>query len=142
VVLIVAGFIATLGVVAGGSLLYFYDRATAIDRSTPQVVTEQFLDAALVLNDPERVSLFVCHEWSAKEAMQAVARPADQRIAVEWGSFLTRTAGDHATVVTRVEFSVDAGSVAGSSVRMWTLELRNDDGWRVCALTKGPILNP
>jgi hypothetical protein len=135
VLLVVIGFLAVLGLVAV-TLTYFYDRTTAIDRSTPQVVTEQFLDATLILDDPDRVSLFVCSEWSALDAMQAVARPADPRVAVDWGSFSTTIAGDIATVVVQVESSVDAGPISGNSIRTWTLELRNEDGWRVCHLTK------
>ena len=80
--LIVASFVAALGVAAGGTLLYVYDQATAIDRSTPQVVVEQFLDATLILNNSDRVSLFVCKQWSAEAALLAVAPPTDKRVAV------------------------------------------------------------
>jgi hypothetical protein len=142
VVLIALGFVVALGAAAAGTLFYFYDKATAIDRSTPQVATEQFLDSTLVLKDENRVALFVCQQWSAEAAMAAAAPPTDSRVAVSWGDSSARTSGDKATVEVRVQFNVDAGPVVAGSTRIWTLELENQDGWRVCSLTKRALLNP
>ena len=135
-------FVLALAAVAAGTVLFFYDRATAIDRSNPQVVAEQFLDAALVLKDLGRLSLFVCEDWHAADALAAAAPPPDPRVVPSWGDFLTHTTGDDATVQVRVEFTVDAGPVSAGSVRQWTLQLENHDGWRVCALTKQALVSP
>jgi len=143
VLLVVAGFLVTLGAVAAGTLFYFYDQATAIDRSTPEVVVSQFLRAALVEKDPRRLSLFTCQQWSTEGAMAAAAPPADERIAASWGGDLAaEMSGGSATVDVRVQFADEDGALAVVSKRVWTFELENQDGWRVCSLTKGPLLDP
>jgi hypothetical protein len=131
------GFVLALAAVATGTVFYFYDKATAIDRSNPQVVAEQFLDSALLLKDVNRLSLFVCEDWPAEDALAAAAPPTDTRVVPSWGDYATSLAGEMATVEVRVRFTVDAGAVSAVSVRVWTLELEYQDGWRVCSLSKG-----
>src|SRR5262245_53614946 len=85
VVLIVGAFLVVLGAATGGVLAFLaYDKSTAIDRSSPQVVTSQFLDAALKLQDVERLALFVCGSWSAGEAMAAAVPPTQTPVSVSW----------------------------------------------------------
>jgi hypothetical protein len=141
VLLIVGGFLLVIGGIAGGALFYFYDKATAIDRSTPQVSTRQFLDAALVQKDPSRVGLFVCGAWSAEEAIEAMGVPAEG-VVVTWGDSVANVTGDTATVTVRVVYRVSVGGVIQQDPQMWTLDLVQEDGWRVCDLTKEPSLNP
>jgi len=141
-VLIVAAFFVALGAIAGGALLFFYDRTTAIDRSTPQIVTDQFLDSALALKDPARVALYVCDSWSAEQAMQAIDAPTDPRVSPFWGDPVVETAGDSALVSVRVIFRVSVDGGVQQQVQMWTLSLVEQDGWRVCGLTKDESLDP
>jgi hypothetical protein len=137
--LVVAGaFVLVLGAVAGGAFYYFYDRATAIDRSTPQVVVDQFLDATLVLKDPDRTSLLICDRWSAAQAMTSVGAPSDPRVSVTWGDPIATVTGASATVSVNVFFR----ATAGEDIETWTLILENQDGWRVCDLTKESSLDP
>ncbi len=87
--LIVVAFAVVLGAVGAGTLFYLYDRATAIDRSTPELVAGQFLRAALVERDSSRVSLFVCSQWTAAEATNDVSAPTNPKISVSWGDYVT-----------------------------------------------------
>jgi hypothetical protein len=142
VLLVVMGFVLALGAVAAGSLFYFYDRATAIDRSNPEVTASQFLRASLIQRDPGRVALFVCEQWSPEEAMAIVAPPTDASVSVSWGDYATTRSGSTARLAVRVEFVLGGGGVAASSVRTWHLQLEEQDGWRVCGLTKQPPSTP
>lgn len=128
--------------IGGGAAFVVYDRATAIDRSTPEVVVEQFLRAGLVDRDAGRLSLFVCRQWSAEEASKKIAPPTDDKTFISWGDYVSSRVGDKATVDVQVEFNRGAGSVSASSVRSWRLQLEDQDGWRVCDLTKAESLNP
>ncbi len=138
---VVLGFVLALGTVAAGTAFYFYDRATAIDRSNPQVVAEQFLDSAMVLKDSNRLALFLCDSWSAAQATAAVAPPSDASVTVMWGDPSVQVTGSRATVTLRVQFSVAVVGGAIRDVQSWTLGLENSDGWRVCSLTKHGSIN-
>jgi hypothetical protein len=138
-VLILVAFVLVLGGVAGGTAFYFYDKATAIDRSTPQVTTEQFLNATLVQNDRTRASLFVCRAWSVDQAIAAEAAPSETTVSVTWGADITNITGDKATMSTRITFRFPDSR---RLVETWTLSLVNEDGWRVCGLTIEPSTPP
>lgn len=142
ILLVVAIAVAAALVVGGGAAFVIYDEATKIDRGTPEVVVQQFLHAGLVDRDAARVSLFVCRQWSADEAMKKIAPPADERIFISWGDYVSTRTGDKATVDVKVQFDLGVGSVSASSVRSWRLQLENQAGWRVCDLTKSESLNP
>jgi hypothetical protein len=142
ILLVLAVVLAAVLIVGGGAAFVIYDKATAIDRSSPEVVVQQFLRAGLTDRDPARVSLFVCRQWSADEAMKKIAPPADERIFISWGDYVSTRTGDKATVDVKVQFDLGVGSVSASSVRSWRLRLENQAGWRVCDLTKSESLNP
>jgi hypothetical protein len=140
--LIVMGFFVTLAVVVGGALYFLSDRAIGIDRSTPQVATRDFLHAALVLQDPGQVSLFVCSDWSTAEAVELVSPPTDPAVNVSWAATRVTVVGDRATALVRMRFTVRDASGLQEDVEMWQLDLVNEDGWRVCGLDKEPSLDP
>ena len=136
------GFFVTLAVVVGGALYFLDERSGGIDRSTPEIVTDQFLDAALVLKDPARVSLYVCDDWSAAQAMQEVDAPTDPRVSSFWGDPTVQAVGQRATVTVRVVYRVYVNSRLQQQVQLWTLDLVDDGGWRVCGLEKESSLDP
>jgi hypothetical protein len=139
VVVIAVAFLAVLGGTIG---VVAYDKATAIDRSTPDVVVDQFLQAALVDRDAVRVGLFVCGRWPVADAMNATRLDARTELHVNWGiTSLTRT-GDQAVADVRVRLSVPAGNDAlFRDVHSWRLTLVNEGGWRVCSVEIGPSIN-
>jgi hypothetical protein len=134
--LIVSAFVVLLGVAAAGTLLYFYDKATAIDRSTPQVVTQQFLTAALIDKDPKRVELFICDSWSTEGALAATAPPTTAEVSINWGDFRTTVNGDSAVIVLNMQYAASSGGTYHRLSETWTLNLAHQDGWRVCGMTK------
>jgi hypothetical protein len=140
--LIVFAFLAVLGVAAGGVLFYLYDKATAIDRSTPQVVVDQFLDAALKQRDVTRLSLFVCDSWPAAQAISEVDPPPSEDASISWTNTVTNIDGHSANVTLMVRFAFLVGRQLIHDVQSWTLKLENTNGWRVCSLTKNGSLNP
>ena len=139
--LIVVAFVVVLGAVGAGTLFYLYDKATAIDRSTPEVVVDQFLRATLVQRDPNRVALFICQQWSTQEANDDVRPPANPNVDVSWGNYETDRVGAAADVSVRVYLSVESNGFQ-ESIQSWTLHLEDQDGWRVCDVTKnGSIIS-
>ena len=133
--ILLLGLAAAL-VIGGGAAFVVYDQATAIDRSNPEVVTRQFLTASLVEQDPAKVSLFVCRQWSADDAMRAVDPPTDQNTSVAWGVKPAKRNGSKATVDVTLEFKFGTGIFAGGQVADWQLGLEDQDGWRVCSVSK------
>ena len=85
ILLILAIVIAFLVVLGGTIGVVAYDKATAIDRSTPDVGDEQFLQAAVVDRDAVRVGLFVCASWPVADAMNATKLDARPDLRVNWG---------------------------------------------------------
>ncbi len=133
--LIVGAFVLVLGGIAGGTLFYFYDKATEIDRSTPRAVTHQILDAALVLRDETKVALFLCDGYSVSEALREIGTPAGTGALVSWGDSVVEVSGSSATVTVQV---LTRTRVAGNLVeesRSLVLQLENQNGWRVCGIT-------
>jgi hypothetical protein len=141
-VLILVAFALVLGGLAAGTAFYFYDKATATDRSTPEVATQQFLNATLIQKDPNRAGLFVCDTWTGSQALAAVAPPSGE-VTTTWGDPVVSQTGGSATVTIGVQFSYSVGGGADvRDIQSWTLRLEKQDGWRVCGLTKNGSLNP
>jgi hypothetical protein len=134
VLAIIAGFAVVVG---GGTAFLIYDRATAIDRSNPEVVVSQFLRAALVERDANSLSLFVCRQWSVQDAMREAAPPPGDSVMSTWHDYVTRTNGDSANVSVTVEFFRGTGAVTGGSLATWHFTLEDQDGWRVCSIRRG-----
>ena len=136
VLLILLLGLAAAVVIGGGAAFVVYDQATAIDRSNPEVVTRQFLTASLVEQDPAKVSLFVCRQWSADEAMRTVEPRTDDRVSVTFGIRSSSQSGSKATVDVALEFSFGTSVLSGGLSSVWHIQLENQDGWRVCGVIK------
>ena len=121
--------------------MFLYDRATAIDRSTPETVVSQFLHSALVMKDPAKTSLFTCRSWPVEDAMAQVG-PTDPDMVITWGDFDVQRDGARSTVRVSVQFTVPVGTSFAADVQRWRFELEDQAGWRVCALAKEGSVNP
>jgi hypothetical protein len=131
--LLVVAVIVGSSVVLGGAIgVVVYDKATAIDRSTPTVAVRQFLQAAVVDRDVSRIALFVCAQWSPTEALSAVGEKLDASVMVNWGVTSVQESGDQAQAQVRITFT--AGGF--SDVQVWRITVAREDGWRVCALQR------
>ena len=140
--LILGIVVLSLFVVGGVAGLIVYNEATKIDRSTPTVVVRQFLQAALVDKDAAVVGLFVCGKWSSGQAMAAADLNLDPAIVVAWGVTSEQIDGGKARVVARVTFSLTGSGVSQRSVESWAFDAVQEDGWRVCSLSRSPLLDP
>jgi hypothetical protein len=136
--------VAVLGMVAvaGVAGLVVYDRATAIDRSTPTVVADQFLGAAIVERDPRRVGLFICSEWTADEAIRELTTDIGDDIVASWGDLAVEQNADSAVVTAMVKLTFQGQGSSQRNIESWQIALRNSDGWRVCDVTRNQSLDP
>jgi hypothetical protein len=136
---------AIIGIVAalGATGLYLYNRVAEPDRSTPAVVSRQFLEAILIDQRSERVSLFACKSWPPDVALAQVLPTFDPSVRASWGVIdVVENDDAHATVAIRVTFSAAGASQAQRDVQVWHLTLVKEDGWRVCGVTKDESFSP
>jgi hypothetical protein len=129
----VAIIVAVLVLAGGGVGLIAYDRATAINRSTPSVSVQQFLTAVFVEEDSARVALFVCPSLKVADAMSRArelvgtdAKPSVGTVVVSNQSV------NDATVAVRITLRYP-GDFEPSGEENWTFNMSNLDGWRVCS---------
>jgi hypothetical protein len=134
--LIVALVFIGLILVAGTIGLIIYDRATAIDRSTPTVVVGQFLVASFDDRDPRRVALFVCEQLQPNQALDDTLNGLDTDLSVSWGDFSTDQSDGSAIVIAQMRFRLDQGDASYSAVEQWRFTMVNQDGWRVCGIQR------
>ncbi|WFE42486.1 hypothetical protein [Micromonospora sp. WMMD998] len=137
---IIAGVLALL--CTGGALVGFvlYDRATAPDRSAPDVVVDNYLRALLVDRNDTRTQEFTCGGRSELDGVRAlrddlVAREQrfGTRISVSWGPLAVQESGDLAVVEVDLIISASVGGVSQTDRQGWRFEARREDGWGVCA---------
>ncbi|MGY0005467.1 Rv0361 family membrane protein [Micromonospora sp. I033] len=144
VLAVVGGVLALL--CAGGGIVGFvlYDRATAPDRSAPDVVVDNYLRALLVDRNDTKAKEFACSSGADLDPVRALRAEVEQReanfnvvVRVSWGP-LTRTKdGDGELVTTTLTISGTANGQTRSSRREdWQFHVVERDGWRVCGGSK------
>ncbi|QGN50642.1 hypothetical protein GKC29_06195 [Micromonospora sp. WMMC415] len=133
-----AVFVALLlGGLAAGYVLY--DRATAPDRSAPDVVVSGYLHAFLVDRNDARAAAFTCRDGASVAELQALRGDLVSReerfstdISVSWGSLLVRSEGDQAVVEVELVISAYVDGIAQTDRQPWQFNTRLTDDWRVC----------
>jgi hypothetical protein len=139
VFLVVALVLASVVTVAGAFGIFVYDKATAIDRSTPDVAVDQFLHAAAAERDRNQTSLFVCSRWAPEDALRAATEGIDKSVKVSWGAIsVSSHDGAHAQASASVRLTVGAFS----DIETWRFEVVSDGGWRVCSLVREAVIQP
>lgn len=128
------------GVWAAGMALFAYNEATKIDRSDPEVVTDEYLRAALVHKDQVGAQLYSCSDQAKLDSIRALRDDLDKRerdfgvsIVVTWGAY-ERSGADLSTALTIV--AIKDGNEQSSSEQRWRFTLIDDDGWWVCGAEK------
>lgn len=144
VLAVVAGVLALLCV--GGAVVGFvlYDRATAPDRSAPDVVVDNYLRAFLVDRNDTKAQEFACTSGDDLDAVRALRAEVEQReanfnvvVRVSWGPLARAKNGDDETVTTTLTISGSADGQTRSSRREdWQFRVVERDGWRVCGGSK------
>jgi hypothetical protein len=132
VAIVLGAILATAGIVG----LVVYDRATAIDRSTPTVVVGQFLGEAIDGRDPARVALFVCDDYPPSLAIEHATEGLTEEMSISWGDYVVQQQDSQAAVTVQVRYRLDQATTTRYEVESWRLRLVNDHGWRVCGLQR------
>ncbi|MEU1966960.1 hypothetical protein ABZ541_10645 [Micromonospora sediminicola] len=144
VLMVVAGVLALL--CTGGAVVGFvlYDRATAPDRSAPDVVVDNYLRAFLVDRNDTRAQEFACASEADLDAVRALRAEVEQReanfdvvVRVSWGPLSTFKRGVDEDVSTTLTISSSANGQSRSSRREdWRFRVVDRNGWRVCGAEK------
>ncbi|GIJ78036.1 hypothetical protein Xph01_24680 [Micromonospora phaseoli] len=132
----------------GGVVGYLiYDRATAPDRSAPDVVVDNYLRAFLVDRNDVRADLFTCEGNPALDAAEALREEILRResefgvvVRVSWGPLHQTKTGQGQSVATTLTISSSADGEPRSSRREdWIFQVVDEaDGWRVCGGSSVP----
>lgn len=141
-VLTVAGVALTVLVLSGAVTIFIlYDRASAPDRSAPDVVVDNYLRAYLVDRNDARANLFTCDNRDGLSALSSLRKEVERReaefkviVRVTWGA-LSRAESPEgqqiATTLTIASFS--DGSPRSSRREAWQFVVVDEnDEWRIC----------
>ncbi len=140
-VAVIAGIVIGIGAAgAATSGLFIYNEATKIDRTEPQVVTDEYLRAALVRKDFVGADLYACKNQERLAPIKTLRAELDQRekefditVLVSWGAF--RQEGK--TLTTELTISGRKGiTVTSKRSETWRFTMADEDGWRVCGAEK------
>jgi hypothetical protein len=132
---VVGGALALL-CLGGASVAYvLYDRATAPDRSSPDVAVVSFLQAFLVDRDDTTAKLYACGDLSQLAELRALREDLQSRekrfmttFRVSWEILDVREERGSAEV--SVTLTVTNGT--DYDLQPWRVVTLLDDGWRVC----------
>ncbi|MGW5667920.1 hypothetical protein [Micromonospora sp. NPDC003776] len=139
VLAVVAGVLALLCGTATVVGFVLYDRATAPDRSSPDVVVVNYLQAMLVSRDDNKARLFTCDGSvpSVDELRdQIVSR--ERELGISFSINIEKVAASNidasnAVVTAVIRKSAVVDGVQQSLTDTWRFELKDQDGWRVCS---------
>jgi hypothetical protein len=138
-ILVVAG---SLGAVTWGLLAY--NQVTKVDRSDPEVVTDEYLRATLVRKDKAGADLYACSDQTELGPIKDFRQELDRRerdfgvtIVVSWGAYAR--SGDELTTDLTVAAHKD-GVEQSSSSQTWVFAVTNDGGWRVCGAKRVAVV--
>ncbi|MFI7523076.1 hypothetical protein [Micromonospora globbae] len=138
VLTVVAGVVALLclgGAVTGYVL---YDRATAPDRSAPDVVVVNYLQAEVVSRDHRKAVLFTCgDELRELEQFGADIAERERELGVSFSINIENiVVSSHgpakASVTAAIRRSAVVDGVQQSVADTWQFDVQDRDGWRVC----------
>jgi hypothetical protein len=128
-----------------GVAVLLYDEETKIERTAPDAVADNFLRAYLLNRDEEEASLYSCgSEADLTEIAELRSEIAnreqnfDVKVAVSWSTLtLVDVDQSHKTVnADLVVAGSSNGKVVSRRTETWSLDLADNDGWRVCGARK------
>ncbi|MFG3687746.1 hypothetical protein [Micromonospora sp. NPDC047740] len=139
VLTVVAGVLALL--CAGGAVVGFvlYDRVTAPDRSSPDVVVVNYLQAMLLARDDNKARLFTCDDVIPSiDGFRDQIASREQELGVTFSINIenvavSKTDSSNATVVAVIRRSAVVDGVQQSITDTWRFGLRHQNGWLVCS---------
>ncbi|MGK5442822.1 hypothetical protein ACSNN7_13550 [Micromonospora sp. URMC 105] len=137
---VVAGVLALL-CVSGAVIGYvLYDRATTPDRSAPDVVVVNYLQAALVARDDSKANLFTCAgPLPAVDGFRDQMTAREQELGIVFSINIedvavNKTDATSAAVHAVIRRSATIDGVQQSLTDTWRFEVADQrEGWRVCS---------
>ncbi|RZU72103.1 hypothetical protein EV384_0444 [Micromonospora kangleipakensis] len=136
---VVAGLLALLCVGGGVTGFILYDRATAPDRSAPDVVVVNYLQALLVARDDNKAALFTCDgSIPSVDGFRDQIVRREQELGVSFSINVenvaaSKTDSSNATVTAVIRRSASVDGVQQSLTDSWRFAVRQQDGWHVCS---------
>lgn len=141
-ILVIVAAATALFCLAGAAIAYtLYDRFTAPDRSAPDVVVNNYLQAFMVDKNDVLAGQMTCEGSAAGLAPLSALRDdlaaREQRFQVtfivKWGPLDVRsTDEDVAEVFVDLVISYRVESISNTDRQRWRFVTRQGDGWRVC----------
>ncbi|XTZ19053.1 hypothetical protein ACQSSU_20085 [Micromonospora echinospora] len=144
-VLTVAGVVLTVLCLSGAVTVYIlYSRASAPDRSAPDVVVDNYLRAFLVDRNDARADLYTCDQEpegvAALRALRADLESREKRFginfSVKWGGLTVQEHGEQAEVAVDLTVSAFVEGISQSDRQSWQFNTREEGDWRVCGAAK------
>lgn len=144
VLTVLGGVLALLLIGTVGIVYVVYERATAIDRSAPDVVVDNFLRALFADRDRAKAKLWACSSTGRLGEILSMQEDLDRRehtfqaaFNVTWGELaVLRKSDDKADVVVELKLSAMVDGFAQNDLQTWRFETEDEDGWRVCGATR------
>jgi hypothetical protein len=146
IVLIVAVAVGVGAVGAAGVALRAYDQATKIDRTHPESVVGEYVDAFLVQRDATRTGLYICDNPDLEDMdrlrVQLIHEEQDRGTLTLVALGVSHVMDDGRHVDTELLLSQGAGTDVRTRAQMWRFTLTDEDGWRVCGAEQIPTPSP
>ncbi|MEU8299211.1 hypothetical protein AB0C04_18250 [Micromonospora sp. NPDC048909] len=139
VLTVVGGVLALLCL--GGAITGYilYDRATTPDRSAPDVVVANYIQAFFVDRNDVRADQFTCEGGGELDALRALRDDLLAReerfgvsISVGWGPLAVQRQGDAASVQVELIISAMVDGITQSDRQPWRFSTQLGEDWRVC----------
>jgi hypothetical protein len=145
-VALIGGIMALLCLGGAAVVITIYDKATAIKRTEPTAVVDNFLGAYFVDRNNDDAALYLCKSGanitslaSFRASLLDREKKTGTSVVVGWKD-MTATSGDKTrtvSVVLTVDGVVDSQPISGSE-HPWTFGMVDDGGWRICTAMAGP----
>jgi hypothetical protein len=133
---IAAGVVALLCLTGAAVGYVLYDRATAPDRSAPDVVVDNYLRAFLVDRNDAKAGLFTCDNSDQATDLRALRRICNsrKRFNTFWRQVGQPQRSADGDVARLVDLTISAfiDGISQSDRQSWRFVTRLQDDWRVC----------
>jgi hypothetical protein len=139
--LLIVVAVAALGLCLGGSITAYvlYDKATQPDRSTPEGVLEQYVDAKFSSRDDIRAKLFECSSSDLADVEAALTAVKEResrfsiKVTVKPVSYDVDVRDKEANVRVTLKVLVPENDGRETvSLQEWRFSLKHDRSWLIC----------
>jgi hypothetical protein len=140
----VVGAVVLIILIAGGYI--FTESQKAAHQATPTGAVNSYLDSVLHDRKTDTAENYTCNNDSIKRLTKSTIDGINNYTHKYPGAVIDYTwsepalkskKGDRATVTSNVSASTTASErVTNSANVIWTFDVRNESGWKVCGLTK------